>query len=221
MGELKLFLKFVSDSYLKFLKEFSNYLGSYSAFVMIGLLASFPWEGVGFAQNSFYEIMLQVGVGILSLVTIVNVVLIEKAKYKMLQKEQLLYAAPTYLIYTLYSSLIILAGLFCFIIPGIVAAILIGMVPLASILIDNDSVNYFKLCYRMARKKTFVIICFGLTSIFIELPSIAFELIPDWRIKLTVSVVYAFLDAAVLTILAITSVRLFYHLKEVIGDQSQ
>jgi hypothetical protein len=165
--------------------------------------------------------MLQIIIGILSLIVIVNVILIEKSKTKMLEKEQLMYAAPTYLIYTLYSSLIILAGLFCFIVPGIIAAILVGMVPLASILIDNDSVNYFKLSYKMARKDTVMIICFGLASLFIELPSFAFDLIPDWRIKLGVSVVYAIVDAAIITILTITAVRVFYHLKARLGDQSQ
>jgi len=221
MTSLKLFFQFFTESYQKFLREFSEYAGSYSAFLIIGVLGSVPWEGLGHQANSFYEIVLQIIVGILSLIVIVNVVLIEKAKHKMLEKEQLVYAAPTYLIYTLYSSLIILAGLFCYIVPGIIAAIFVGMVPLASILIDNDSVNYFKLSFRMARKAPVMIICFGLTSLFIELPSFAFDLIPDWRIKLGASVLYCFVDAAVLTILTITSVRLFYYIKAALKDQSQ
>lgn len=221
MGSIKLFLKFLTESYHKFFREFSEYAGSYAAFVIIGALGCVPWEGLGYEANSFYEIMLQIIVGILSLIVIVNVVLIEKAKVKMIEKEELVYAAPTYLIYTLYSSLIILAGLFCFIVPGIIAAIFVGMVPLASILIDNDSVNYFKLSYRMARKDIFLIISFGVTSLLIELPGFAFDLIPDWRIKLGGSVVFCFIDAAVLSILTITSVRVFYHLKAALKDQSQ
>lgn len=221
MTSIKLFLNFLTVSYQNFLNEFSEYAGSYSAFLIIGFLGCVPWEGLGYESNSFYEIVMQIIVGILSLVVIVNVVLIEKSKHKMVEKEQLVYAAPTYLIYTLYSSLIILAGLFCFIVPGIIAAIIVGMVPLASILIDNDSVNYFKLSYRMARKDFLMIICFGLTSLLIELPSFAFDLIPDWRIKLGASVVYCFIEAAVLTILTITSVRVFYYLKAALNDQSQ
>lgn len=221
MISIKLFLKFFTESYHKFLREFSEYAGSYSAFLVIGVLSCFPWEGVGQVPNSFFEIMLQIIVGILSLIVIVNVALIEKAKYKMQGKDQLLYAAPTYLIYTLYSSLIILAGLFCFIVPGIIAAILVGMVPLTSILIDNDSINYFKLSYRMARKDLVMIICFGVLSLLIELPSFAFDLIPDWKIKLVGSVLYSFVDAAILTILTITSVRVFYYLKMALGDQSE
>ena len=221
MTSIKLFLKFLNESLLKFLRDFSEYVGSYIALLVIGVGACVPWEGLGYGPNSFYEIMLQIIVGILGLIVIVNVILIEKSKTKMLEKEQLMYAAPTYLIYTLYSSLIILAGLFCFIVPGIIAAIFVGMVPLASILIDNDSVNYFKLSYRMARKDIVMIICFGLASLLIELPSFAFDLIPDWRIKLGVSVAYSIVDAAIITILTITAVRVFYHLKERLGDQSQ
>ncbi len=221
MTSIKLFLKFLAVSYQKFLREFSEYAGSYSAFLIIGALACVPWEGLGYESNSFYEVMLQIIVGILSLIVIVNVVLIEKAKHKMVEKEQLAYAAPTYLIYTLYSSLIILAGLFCFIVPGIIAAIFVGMVPLASVLIDNDSVNYFKLSFRMARKDPLMIISFGLASLLIELPSFAFDLIPDWKIRLVSSVVYCFLEAALLTILTITSVRVFYYLKAALNDQSQ
>lgn len=221
MTSIKLFLKFLNESLLKFSREFSEYVGSYIALLFVLVMACIPWEGLGYGANSFYEIMLQIIVGILSLIVIVNVILIEKSKIKMLEKEHLMYAAPTYLIYTLYSSLIILAGLFCFIVPGIIAAILVGMVPLASILIDNDSVNYFKLSYKMARKDTVMIICFGLASLLIELPSFAIDLIPDWRIRLGVSLVYSIVDAAIITIMTITAVRVFYHLKTRLGDQSQ
>lgn len=221
MTGVKLFFIFFSVSYQKFVKEFSDYVGSYIAFLIIGLLSCIPWEALGLEPNSFYEIMVQILAGILSLIVIVNVILIEKAKHKMLEKDQLVYAAPTYLIYTLYSSLIILAGLFCFIIPGIVAAVFVALVPLASILIDNDSVNYFKLSYRMARKGMLMIISFGLTSLLIELPSFAFDLIPDWKIKLGANFVYSFISAAALIILTIASVRVFYHLKAAIGDLSE
>ena len=221
MTGIILFLNFFTEAYQKFIKEFSEYTGSYIAFVLIGLLSSVPWQGLGFEPSSFYEIMLQMIVGILILIVNVNVVLIEKAKFKMVEKDQLFYAAPTYLIYTLYSSLFILAGLFCFIIPGIIAAIFVAMVPLSSILIDNDSVNYFKLSYRMARKDTLMIICLGIATLFIELPSFVFDFIPDWRLRLGVSLAYSFIDAATLTILTITSVRIFYYLKMALKDQSE
>ncbi len=221
MTGIKLFLNFLTESYQKFSKEFPDYNGSYIAYFLIGILSSVPWQGLGYEANSFYEIMLQIVVGFLVLIVTVNVVLIEKAKYKMSEKDQLFYAAPTYLIYTLYSSLFILAGLFCFIIPGFIAAIFVAMVPLASILIDNDSVNYFKLSYRMARKDTLIIICFGLTTLLVESPSFLFDFIPDWRIKLGVNLAYSFIDAAVLTILTITSVRVFYYLKLALRDQSE
>lgn len=220
MPSVKLFFRFLSSSAQTFFTEFPLYIGSYIAFLILSLLSCTPWQAMGYEQNSFYEIVSSIVVGILSLIVIVNVILIEKAKVKQTEKEELVYAAPTYLIYTLYSSLIIIAGLLCFVVPGIIAAILVGMVPLASVLIDNDSVNYFKISYRMARKDSLLVICFGLTTLLVELPSIGFDLVADWRFKLGAGVLYSFFDAALLLILTMTSVRVFYYLKEALRDPS-
>lgn len=220
MTSIKLFLRFLSESSRTFLNELSLYLGSYIAFLVVSLMSCIPWQGMGYEPNSFYEIISSIIVGILSLIIIVNVILIEKAKVKHSEKEQLFYAAPTYLIYTLYSSLIIMAGLLCFVIPGIIAAILVVLVPLASVLIDNDSVNYFKISYRMARKDTLLVICFGFATLLVELPSIGLELIPGWRLKLGAGVFYSLFEAIFFVILTMTSVRVFYHLKEALRDPS-
>lgn len=220
MTSIKLFLRFLSESARIFLNELSLYLGSYIAFLIVSLMSCIPWQGMGYEPNSFYEIISSIIVGILSLIIIVNIILIEKAKVKQTEKEQLVYAAPTYLIYTLYSSLIIIAGLLCFVIPGIIAATLVVMVPLASVLIDNDSVNYFKISYRMACKDALLVICFGLATLLVELPSIGLELIPDWRLKLGAGVFCSLFEAAFFVILTMTSVRVFYHLKEALKDPS-
>jgi hypothetical protein len=220
MESIKLFGAFLNESFVVFRKEFRTYLNSFIALVFIGFLASFPWEGMGFEANSFYEIINGVFVGILSLIVLVNVILIEKAKFKGSDKEQLLYATPTYLIYTLYTSLIMLAGFFCFIIPGIILGICFAMVPLASVLIDNDDVNYFKLSYRMARIEPWPIICFGVLTILIELPSFAFDLIPNWQIKLLLNILYSFIDSVLMIVLTLTSVKVFYYLKKKLRDHS-
>lgn len=196
MGSVKLFFSFLIASLKCFKKDFSEYFGSYVAMLIINLVGCFPFEGIGFEQNSFHEIVLQIIVGIASLVVIVNVILIEKAKAKNLEKDDLMYAAPTYLIYTLYSTLLIVGGLFCFVVPGIIIAVLVGMVPLASVLIDNDSINYFKISYRMARKDAVLVICIGLATLILELPGFGLDLIPDWRVKLGTNFIYSFLDSA-------------------------
>jgi len=220
MRSIKLFISFLIESFKVFKNEFSVYVGSYLAMLIITLVSIYPFEGMGFVQNSFQEIVLQIVVGIMSLIVIVNVILIEKSKAKNLEKEELLYAAPTYLIYTLYSTLLIVGGLFCFIVPGIIIAVIVGMVPLASVLIDNDSINYFKISYRMARKDAMLIISFGVMTLLMELPSFGLDLIPDWRIKLGLGFLYSFLDAAIMIVLTIASVRVFYHLKRALKDPS-
>ena len=166
-------------------------------------------------------------------------ILIEKSRYKHREKEQLLYSVPTYLVYSLYSVLTILIGpglvlliggmihlpqsviLGLAVLVGLIVAIFVAMVALASVLIDNDSINYFKLSYRMARQDVLLIICFGVLSLLVELPSFAFDQIPDWRFVVSFNLLYAFFDAVAMIALTVTSVRIFYYLKHQLNDQSQ
>jgi hypothetical protein len=181
--------------------------------VIIDLIASFPWAGLGFGGNSFISIMTSVFVGILNLIVVVQVILIEKSRLKRSEKESLLYAAPTYLIYTIYYSLLVLLGVVCFIIPGIILAVVLSMVPIATILIDDEKVNFFKISYQMTKKNPSLIITFVITSVFLELISAAFEFIGNWQIKLGVDIAYSFVDAFLLIIVTMASVKTFYYLK--------
>lgn len=220
MESLKLFCQFYKESYLQFSNNFRTYFGSYLAQVMIGFLAAIPWTTIGYESNSPLEMIMAIVIVILSLMVIVNVVLIEKGKLRGVEKESLMYATPTYLIYTLYTTIIILFGLFLLVIPGIIAAVLFAMVPLAAVLIDNDDINYFKLSMKMSRSNPWIIIWFGVASVLVEAPNFAFDFIANWNIKLLLKVIYTFVDSALLVALTITSVRIFYHLKMKIGDHS-
>lgn len=240
MSSVERYFKFLSESFKIVLENFPNYLPSYIAFFFIDLLAIFPWDALGYESNSLPETLVSIAVGIFSLITIVNVVLIEKAKAKHREKEELAYAVPTYLIYTLYSTIafLIAPGIFFLIasalkmpayativlvaLPGIIGAICVGMVPLASVLIDNDSINYFKISLRMARLDPVMIFCFGLTSVLLEAPSLAFNYyLSDWVFKTGANFLYSIVDAVVMIVATVASVRLFYHLKHRLNDQSQ
>ncbi|QDK41274.1 hypothetical protein DOM21_07350 [Bacteriovorax stolpii] len=239
MGSIARFFKFLKESWQLVLKNFRVYLASYIAFFLVDVLASIPWQAFGFPEQSTPEILFSLLVGISSLVIIVNVILIEKSRYKHREKEQLLYSVPTYLIYSLYSVLIILVGpgavllagsmagipqpvmIGLAVLVGLIVAIFVAMVALASVLIDNDSINYFKMSYRMARQDVLLIICFGALSFLVELPSFAFDQIPDWRFVVSFNLLYAFFDAAAMITLTVTSVRIFYYLKHQLNDQSQ
>lgn len=239
MGSIARFFKFLKESWQLVLKNFRVYLASYIAFFFVDVMASIPWQAFGFPEQSAPEIVFSLCVGIASLVIIVNVILIEKSRYKHREKEQLLYSVPTYLVYSLYSVLTILIGpglvlliggmihlpqsviLGLAVLVGLIVAIFVAMVALASVLIDNDSINYFKLSYRMARQDMLLIICFGVLSLLVELPSFAFDQIPDWRFVVSFNLLYAFFDAAAMIALTVTSVRIFYYLKHQLNDQSQ
>lgn len=239
MGSIARFFKFLAESWNWVLKNFHQYRGSYVAFLLIGFFASIPWESVGLEPHSLPEIVSSLIAGLLSLVVIVNVVLIEKSRYKHRPKEELLYSVPTYLIYSLYSTLIILAGpgIILFIagllhlpqqamialafLAGIVVGIYVAMVSLAAVLIDNDSVNYFKLSYRMARQDWVMVFCFGVLALLLEMPALVFDLIPDWRVVAGFNLLYSFFDAVATIVVTVASVRIFYYLKHQLNDQSQ
>ncbi len=240
MGSVKRYFRYLRESYVIVLKNFTTYLPSYIAFFLIDLLAIFPWEALGYESNSMPETLVSIAVGIFSLITIVNVVLIEKSKAKHREKEELAYAVPTYLIYTLYSTVtfLIAPGIFFLAasalkmpayatiilvaLPGIIGAVCVGMVPLASVLIDNDSINYFKISLRMARLDPVIIFCFGVVSVLIEAPSLAFNYyLTDWVFRTGANILYSIFDAVVMIVVTVASVRLFYHLKHQLNDQSQ
>lgn len=248
MGSLKLFFIFLSDSFIDFKANFKIYFPSYIAFLFVNFIGAIPWEGLGFGEKSFFEIVTSVIIGLTSLVIVTNIILIEKSKIKAREKEKLLYAAPTYLIYTLYSTLIILA---CFVfliffpatspgvsegttfgvmilagkfslvaIPAVLAAVCVAMVPLASVLIDNDSVNYFKLSFQMAIKAPLLIFCFGASALLVETPAIVIDLFAtEWMTRFIGGVLYSFVDSIIIIILTKASVTIFYYLKNLtIGE---
>lgn len=240
MGSIKRFMKYLKESSEHVLKNFETYLGSYIAFFFVNLLAMIPWKAFESLPGSAPETIVSIIVGILSLIVVVNIILIEKSRIKHREKEQLLYSVPTYLIYTLYSIITMLIGpvlvLFSLgavhgmpksvmigsaAVVGIFVAIYVGMVSLASVLIDNDSVNYFKLSYRMGRLSPFLIFCFGFVTVLLEVPPFIFELASDWRYVLGINFLYAFFDSFASIVLIITSVRIFYHLKHQLNDQSE
>ena len=240
MSSIKRFIKYLKESSDLVVKNFGVYAGSYVAFFFVNLLAMIPWEGFGYPSGSGPEITMSLIVAILNLIVVVNIILIEKSRIKHREKEQLLYSVPTYLIYTLYSGITMLIGPVLILVSlgaipgmpksvmfgvaglvGIFVAIYVGMVSLASVLIDNDSINYFKVSYRMGRLDPLLIFCFGVLTLLLEAPSLVFELVPDWRFVLGINFLYSFLDAFATIVLIITSVRIFYHLKHQLNDQSE
>lgn len=248
MGSIKYFFGCLRDSFKDFKVNFGIYLPSYIGFLIVGLVSCIPWEGLGFSDKSFQEVLASISIGLASLILVTNVVLIEKSRIKNRERERLLYAAPTYLIYTLYSTLIILAFLAgaaflpayqkgimqgatfamlanvvtfsFFAIPAILAGICVAMVPLASVLIDNDSVNYFKLSFKMARKAPILVFLFATSSLFVETPSLVIDLLgQEWVSRLIAGILYSFVDAMIIIVLTKASVAIFYHLKKLtIGE---
>ncbi|MBC7430159.1 MAG: hypothetical protein H7336_16215 [Bacteriovorax sp.] len=220
MNSIKLYGRFFKESYQETVKNFNVYAVCFIFFILADFFASIPWTGLGYEDNSFYSIIMNVLVGLANLIIVVQVILIEKSRIKGSDKEKLLYAAPTYLIYTIYYSILMLIGLACFIVPGIILGVALAMVPLAAVLIDNDSINYFKVSWKMAKKDSVLIVFFVLSSIVTELVGLGLDFIPDWRVKLGVNVVYSFIDALVMIVITKVSVKIFYHLKAVLNDPS-
>ncbi|MBC7714100.1 MAG: hypothetical protein H7177_12225 [Rhizobacter sp.] len=218
MNSIKVYGSFLKESFEETKNNFRVYLGCYIAFILVNFISSIPWVGMGHEDNSFYSIIANIFVGLFSLVIVVSVIMIEKSRINLKEKEKLFYAAPTYLIYTLYYSIVLMIGLACFIVPGIIVAVGFGMVPVAAVLIDSDNVNYFKVSWRMAKKDAVMMTIFTLASILAELVGVALDLIPDWRVKLGVNLMYSFIDALVLIVITKASVKVFYHLQSRLNE---
>lgn len=216
MNSFKVFFSFFALSFREFLLNKKDYFQSCVALFCINLITSIPWQGMGYASNGLYEILCNILAALLSLVVIVNIVMIEKSKIKERSKEGLLYTIPTYLIYTLYCMIIISMGLFLYIVPGILAYLVLLMVPLSSVLIDNDSVNYFKVSFKMFRKEPLLIFILGLTTIISEGVFFLFDLIPDWQTAMTVEILYGVVDAVLITVVTMTSVKTFFYIKKLL-----
>ena len=248
MRSIKYFFVFLLDAVSDLLSHVRRYLLTYIAFLVMNFFSIIPWEGLGFGEKSLAEILTSISIGLVSLVLVTNIILIEKSRIKVREKEKLIYAAPTYLIYTLYSTLIILVCLSFVMLfpagrpgpmtgsisemlimgakftvvalPAIVAAVCVAMVPLASVLIDNDSANYFKVSFKMAKTAPFLIFLFGASSLLIEVPAVLVDFfIKDVSSKLALGLLYSFFDSFFIIILTKASVLNFYHLKKVtIGE---
>lgn len=250
MGSIKYFIRFFKESVSDFKTHFGLYLPTYIGFLIVSITGCIPWTALGFPDKSIQEVVVSLIVGLLSLILVTNVILIEKSRVKNRERERLLYSAPTYLIYTLYSTLIIVAFLalavflpayqqgimqreaisssminlatyFLVAIPAIVAALFVAMVPLASVLIDNDRVNYFQLSFKMAKKSPLLVLLFGASSLLIETPALLIDLLGEqWMSRLAFGVGYSFVDSFIIIVLTKTSVSIFYHLKNLTVGES-
>lgn len=216
MNSFKVFFSFLGLSFREFALNKKDYFQSCVALFCINLITSVPWQGMGYESNSLYEILCNVIAALLSLVVIVNIVMIEKSKVKERAKEGLLYTIPTYFIYTLYCMIIISMGLFLYLVPGILAYLVLLMVPLSSVLIDNDSVNYFKVSFQMFKKEPLLIFLLGIATIISEGVFFLFDMIPDWQLAMVLEILYGFLDAVLVTLVTMTSVKIFYHIKKLL-----
>ena len=43
-----------------------------------------------------------------------------------------------------------------------------------------------------------------------------FDLIPDWQVAMAIEVLYGFIDAVLITLVTMTSVKIFYHIKKLL-----
>ncbi len=220
MKEFKQFGYFVADSIKELFANFKEYKFTFFVLLFLEILSCTPWESMGFESNSLPEIINSIIIALASLVVVVNIVLIDKKITLGGPKEKLLYAAPTYLIYTFYSSILFFVPLVLFFgltnsyvlafIPGIFIGVCLAMVPVSSICINNDGVNYFKHSLKLVRRTPLLIFSFFSFSILLELAPLSFNLIVNSSIRLGVSVIWSIIETFLIVILAKVSVKIFF-----------
>jgi hypothetical protein len=230
MNSFTLFFHALTKGHQIFFSEKNLYLRSFIGLSLIGLLGAIPFQEIHPLFVTF-EIVGSIIGAILSLIFIVDIILIEKGKFYKREKENLLYGVPTYLIYTFYSTLLLLIGPLLFLaiseilglsllskivfsaFPGLVVGLLVVYVPLTSVLIDSDSVNYFKFSFKMTKNDFLMAFLLGFISIVLELLPFAFELIKNQVFKSLFLSLFAFLSAYLYIIFTIASVKIYFTIK--------
>jgi hypothetical protein len=177
-------------------------------------LTCIPWAQLGLEENNTYSIIVTVLSGIFSLIVVVQIILIDKSIRLKQPKNSLLYAFPSYLIYSLYFTLAFLFGLPFLILPGIYIGIMLSLTPIASILVDDHRESFFKISFKLVKKDFLLVFFFLLFNILLEVLSVAFDFIPDWKIRLFTNLFFSFGYAFMLIVLTKTSVNIFYYLDE-------
>jgi len=220
MNDFKLFFSFGHESFLEFWSEFKTYRKSFFSLLLLGMISCIPWQNLGFGENSLPEIVTSIVLALLSLVFVVDIILIEKKSFTGRSKEKLLYSAPTYLIYTFYSSLIFfIPTLLIFaisnswlmaIIPAIFFGLCVVMVPVCSVCIDNDDINYFKSSFKLVKKRPVLIFLFFIFTILLEVTPFSFDLFSFSYLKLSLSLLYSLIETFLLISLTKVSVKIFY-----------
>ncbi len=223
MKEFKLFFDWGIESLKEVLSQFEVYKRSFWFILILGIMSCIPWQAMGFEDNSLPEIVNSIVIAITSLVLVVNVILIEKKNILGRPKEKLLYSAPTYLIYTFYSSLLFLIPSFIIFsltnswyvvfVPAVLIGVCLVMVPVCSVCIDNDDVNYFKFSLGIVRRKPFLLLLFFVFTTLLEIIPFAFDLISFSYLKLGMTLIYSVLETMLIIILTKISVKIFYRVK--------
>jgi hypothetical protein len=211
MKNLEVFKTFFGQSRQIYRSNINLFLMSYMAFLGLCLTSILPLENLGFTDG--WVVIIALFIGFSGLIIVANIVLTEKARLLGTKKEKLIYGAPTYLVYALYSSLAVLLGILLFIIPGFIALIFLSLAPVASLLSVDKSKGYLKQSIELVKKNTGLVSLYVVASLLVEIVSLLIDLIPDWRVRSGVGFLYAFVEAYAMLILALVSVKIFYHLR--------
>lgn len=231
MNAINVFFHALKSANQLFKTEYARYNKSFLSLVFIGFISAIPFRYFGVHLAGLDEVTEIIG-SFISLFFIVNIIMIEKARFYKREKEKLIYSAPTFLIYTFYSTLLMAAGPIIVLgvtkflslpqylqmtlagIPGVIVGLLVAFVPYASVLIDNDSVNYFKISFRMTTGNWGLAFLVFFSALALEVLPLVFELIENPLIKSACLFLFAFLNAYLYVIFSIGFVKIFFAIKK-------
>ncbi len=231
MNAITVYLHALKSAHQLFSTEYGKYNKSFLSLIFIGLISAIPFRYFGVHLAGLDEVTEIVG-SFISLIFIVNIIMLEKARFYKREKEKLIYSAPTFLIYTFYSTLLMAVGPIIILavtklfslpqylqmilagIPGLIVGLLVAFVPYASVLIDNDSVNYFKISFRMTTGNWGLTFLVFISALALEAFPLLFELLPNPLVKALGMGVFAFLNAYLYVLFSIGFVKIFFAIKK-------
>jgi hypothetical protein len=161
---------------------------------------------LGFSSRDNSSIWLTLVVGVLNFIVITQIVMWQK-KTKT-SDDKLIYVLLTYLLYNLYYSFLFFLGFILLIVPGFYALIYFFMAPLIAILDDSNSGEYFKRSRVLVKKDVWLVALISFSTLLFEVLSYFNEATGSFAPVLST------IDAYLSIVLTITSVEIYYYLKE-------
>jgi len=210
MSSTALFFHFVLDSFAEVKNNFSKYLSSFIALVILANLEEL-YKALGGSDGDGGSIAISSATIILTFIVSAKIILMHKKDAA--PNEKMIYVLVPFLLYSFYYSMFFFLGLLLFVIPGIWVLLFFSQAPLVAALAPSSE-NFFKRSVKLVKKNVKLVAWISISTVVLEFLSLAFSPIADQKVRFILTGIFSFPDAILNIILTIAGVKIFYYLNE-------